>query len=113
MQQVVDLQNDEDLQALDVALLSISPDTVEAWQDDGETYGVTGTTLSDADNKVWLQYGTPDWMMATNEPGHTFVLVDETGHVAWLRDYGAEEHGGLMYVEPSEVVDQVKDALGL
>ena len=112
MKQVVDLQNDGDFRTLDVELLSISPDTAEAWRKDGDTFGVTSTALSDAGNAVWLRYGTPDWLMATNEPGHTFVLVDETGHVVWLRDYGAQEHGGLMYVEPSEIVDQVKDALG-
>ena len=111
MQQVVDLQNDGDFQALGVKLLSISPDPVAAWQKDGDTFGVASTTLSDAGNEVWLRYGTPSWMMATNEPGHTFVLVDETGHVVWLRDYGAQEHGGLMYVQPSEIVNQVKEAL--
>ena len=43
------------------------------------------------------------------EPGHTFVLVDESGVVAWRQDYGAMEYGGFMYVLPHEVLRQVRD----
>jgi hypothetical protein len=37
--------------------------------------------------------------------------VDAQGNVAWVGDYGAPEHGGLMYVEPSEIVAEVSDRL--
>jgi hypothetical protein len=33
------------------------------------------------------RFGTPQGV----EPGHTFVLVDEDGRVAWIGDYGARE----------------------
>jgi peroxiredoxin len=112
MQQVVDLQGDEGFGALGVQLLSISPDAVEAWAADGGALGITLPMLSDPGNRVWFDYGTLDWMMATGEPGHTFVLVDEAGEVAWVRDYGAPENGGLMYVDPAEIVAQVGEALG-
>jgi hypothetical protein len=46
-----------------------------------------------------------------SEPGHSFVLVDESGEVAWLQDYGALENGGVMYVLPHEIVRQVSDHL--
>ena len=49
--------------------------------------------------------------MATNEPGHTFFLVDGDGRIAWLRDYGAAEHGGAMYVPPDEIASQVKETV--
>jgi hypothetical protein len=49
--------------------------------------------------------------MAGVEPGHTFVLVEADGRVAWVRDYGAPENGGLMYVAPKEVFDQVTAAM--
>ena len=39
-----------------------------------------------------------------SEPGHTFILVDKTGRIAWIRDYGSPEHGGLMYVSPAMLV---------
>jgi peroxiredoxin len=111
MQQVVDLQRDKAFEHLGVRLLAISPDPVSAWQQEGGSMGITVPTLSDPGNTVWMKYGTPGWMMATNEPGHTFFLVGPDGKIAWLRDYGAPEHGGAMYVEPDEIVSQVQQAL--
>jgi hypothetical protein len=58
-----------------------------------------------------MKYGIPAWMMATNEPGHTFFLVGSDGKGVWLRDYGAMEHGGVMYVKPADIVTQIKEAL--
>ena len=111
MQQVVDLQKSKVFKRLDVQLLSLSPDPVEAWQDEGGSMGISLPMLSDAGNSVWLRYGTVDWMMASNEPGHTFILVDEVGTVAWVRDYGAPQNGGLMYVAPDELVGQIQEHL--
>lgn len=111
MQQVVDLQNDQDFKAIGVQLLSISPDPIAAWAKEDSDLGITEPTLSDAANKVWVQYGSLAWTMGTGEPGHTFVLVDRSGKVAWVRDYGAPEHGGTMYVKPSEIVRQIGAAL--
>ena len=111
MQQVVDLQKSEAFEKLGVQLLSLSPDPVSAWRQEGGAMGISLPMLSDDGNKVWLRYGTIDWMMASNEPGHTFILVDETGKVAWVRDYGAPEHGGLMYVPPDELAGQIQGHL--
>jgi peroxiredoxin len=107
---VVDLQKDKDFQELDVALLSISPDSLEDWRESGEDMGIRdfGGVLSDAENKVATKYGVMRWAVG-GEPGHTFVLVDESGEVAWLQDYGALENGGVMYVLPREVVRQVRE----
>jgi peroxiredoxin len=112
MQQVVDLQDDKKFRKLGVELLSISPDSTAAWHEEGSELGITLPTLSDEDNRVWLQFGTVDWMMPSGEPGHTFFLVDSDGTIAWVRDYGAPENGGVMYVFPSEIVTQIRDALG-
>jgi peroxiredoxin len=111
MQQVVDLQNDRRFRALGVQLLSISPDSVGAWRREGDKLGITEPMLSDGGNRVWFGYGTSSWMMPTSEPGHTFILVAADGRVAWVHDYGAPEHGGVMYVPPKEVVHQVADHL--
>lgn len=59
--------------------------------------------MSDEGNEVANDYGVMKWAVGS-EPGHTFVLVDESGNVAWLRDYGAPANGGLMYVDPAEIV---------
>lgn len=110
--QVVDLQEDKGFQGLDVELLSISPDSREAWREAGEDMGIRdfGGVLSDAENKVATKYGVMRWAVG-GEPGHTFVLVDESGEVVWLQDYGALENGGIMYVLPHEVVRQVSEHL--
>jgi len=107
MQQVVDLQNDANFQALGVQLLAISPDSANAWRTEGGKLGITEPMLSDAGNRVWFHYGTASWMMPTGEPGHTFVLVGKDGLVVWVRDYGAMEHGGAMYVPVRDLVAQL------
>jgi peroxiredoxin len=112
MQQVVDLQRSKEFEALGVKLVSLSPDPVEAWSSEGQKMGITTPTLSDPANEVWGNYGSVEWTMGTGEPGHTFFLVDAEGRVIWLRDYGAPASGGVMYVEPSEIADQVREALG-
>ena len=111
MQQVVDLQGDQSFEDLGVQLLAISPDPVDAWRDDGGPLGITVPMLSDPGNTVWMKYGTPSWMMATGEPGHTFFLVGSDGEIAWLHDYGAREHGGAMYVPPDEISAQIRQRL--
>jgi peroxiredoxin len=110
--QVVDLQEDKDFQALNVELLSISPDSVEDWREAGRDMGIEDFdgVLSDAENKIATRYSVMQWAVG-GEPGHTFVLVDESGEVSWLQDYGAMENGGIMYVLPHEVVRQVREHL--
>jgi peroxiredoxin len=110
---VVDLQEDERFVSLDVELLSIAPDPVDAWRAEGGAMGIREfeTLLSDEGNRVADRFGVMRWAAATGEPGHTFVLVDEAGQVAWLQDYGAPEHGGIMYVLPREIVRIVDESV--
>ncbi len=111
MQQVVDLQDDPSFKELGVELISIAMDPPEAWQAETQGLGIETPLLSDIGNGVATRFGVMRWKMPSNEPGHTFVLVDEQGQVAWVGDYGAPEHGGLMYVEPSELVAEISDRL--
>ena len=110
MEQVVDLQNDEAFHALGVELLSISPDPLELWDLEADNYDVELPVLSDPNNKVADKYGVMQWAVGA-EPGHTFVLIDEEGKVAWVRDYGAPENGGAMYVDPGELVEELEKRL--
>ena len=113
MQQVVDLQNSKDFQALGVELLSISPDSVQAWAKEASARGVHTPLLSDPSNRVASAYGVMRWGMGGGTmPGHTFVLVDSTGRISWIRDYGAPEHGGLMYVAPKDLAPLVAAHMG-
>jgi len=96
---------------MDVALLSIAFDS-QAEQIAGATQtGITGTPmLIDADHRVSQTYDVLQWAVGTGEPGHTFILVDENGDIAWIRDYGAPPNG-VMYVPSSELVSQMQTAL--
>lgn len=110
MLQVVDLQRSEPFQQLDVQLVSIAPDPPEAWRDAAQKYDVPASAvlLSDVANEVANAYDVMKWAAATGEPGHTFILVNESGEVAWVKDYGALENGGIMYVVPDELVRELK-----
>jgi alkyl hydroperoxide reductase subunit AhpC len=83
---------------------------LSAWRDEARKLHLNLPLLSDSGNRVADRYGVMQWNMG-NEPGHTFVLVDESGIVRWIGDYGAPEHGGLMYVSPNEVLQEVAQRL--
>ena len=112
MKQVVDLQNHRDFRKLGVALLSISPDPPEAWREEAADFGIRTPVLSDDGNRVANTYGVMQWQMPTGEPGHTFVLVGSDGQIRWIRDYGAPENGGVMYVLPEHLLKELKPQLG-
>ena len=54
IEQVVGLQEDEHFRSLNLELLSIAPDTVDAWQEEGGAMGIQEfeTVLSDERNHV-------------------------------------------------------------
>jgi peroxiredoxin len=113
MQQVVDLQNDPEFQSLGVAVLSIAFDSAADQAAGAAEYGITSVPmLVDGDHAVSEAYDVLQWAVGSGEPGHTFILVDADGKIAWVRDYGAPDNGGLMYVPVSDLADQVADSLG-
>jgi peroxiredoxin len=111
MQQIVDLQNYSEFQDLDVAFLSIAFDSSEVLAEGAKEYGIQVPLLTDTDRYVSASYGVLQWAVASGEPGHTFVLVDKEGTIAWIRDYGAPENGGVMYVPVDELTQQVRTQL--
>jgi peroxiredoxin len=111
MQQVVDLHSDRAFRALGVELLSLSPDSLNAWRDGANEFGIKSPVLSDEGNRVAEAYGVMQWAMPSGEPGHTFVLVDELGTIRWVRDYGAPQNGGFMYLPPEQIVPELERRL--
>jgi alkyl hydroperoxide reductase subunit AhpC len=113
MQQIVDLEDDPEYAQLGVPLVSIAFDSPDVMAASGAEFGVAATPmLTDSDESVSEAYDVLQWAVATGEPGHTFILVDEDGKIAWIRDYGAPENGGVMYVNPPDIARQVAAGLG-
>lgn len=92
-------------------ILSIALDPADQQAASRAEYGIQSPMLIDADAAVSTQYDVMQWASGTGEPGHTFVLVDGFGHLAWLRDYGAAQNGGTMYVPTDELVAAVDQSL--
>lgn len=107
MQQAVDLEGSPEFQSLDVILLSISTDSVAQLAKAVKDFRVHSPHLSDEGGKVSKRYGVLKWAMPSGEPGHTFILVGKDGRVKWIRDYGAPESGGLMYVPVEELLREL------
>ena len=94
-----------------MAILSIAFDSAEQQAAVKQEYGIAAPMLVDADKQVSTRYDVLQWAVATGEPGHTFVLVDGEGRIAWMRDYGAPENGGTMYVPVNDLTQQIAAAL--
>ena len=96
---------------MDVAILSIAFDPQDAQAASRVEYGITVPMLVDNDHSVSETYDVLQWAVGTGEPGHTFILVDATGDLVWIQDYGAPENGGQMYVPVDELTMKIKQSL--
>lgn len=114
MEQIVDLQNSPDFQSLNVQLISIARDSIAEMVPEVQNLGITSVpVLSDPDLSVSESYDVLQWAIGNGEPSHTFILVDEEGSIAWIKDYGAPDNPDrTMYVEVEELVRFIKDNLG-
>ncbi len=114
MQQIVDLQNSSEYQSLGVQVISIARDSVEEMVPEALDLGITAVpVLSDPDLQVSAQYDVLQWAIDNGEPSHTFILVDASGEIVWVKDFGAPDNPNrTMYVEISELTSYTKDALG-
>lgn len=88
---------------MNIQLVNLATDSLSRLAKDADRLSITSPFLMDENGLVTAAYGVDKWAMASGEPGHTFVLVDERGLVQWVKDYGAPENGGLMYVEVEEL----------
>ena len=109
----MDLQNDPEFQALDVAFVSIAFDSVQEQAAAITEYDISGVPmLVDADQRVSEAYDVLQWAVGTGEPSHTFILVDGDGEIAWIRDYGSPDlPNSVMYVPPLDLVEQIEASL--
>ena len=114
MQQIVDLQNNPEFQALNVQVISIARDSISEMAPEANALGITDIPiLSDPDLAVSEEYDVLQWAIENGEPSHTFILVNDQGKISWIKDYGAPDNPNrTMYVEVDELVQFVKTNLG-
>src|SRR5688500_3270402 len=108
MQQRVDLHSDKGFQQLSIELLRISQGSADACRAGTRELRITSPARSDAGHRVAHASVVMQWGMPTNEPRHTFDLVGQDGRISWIRDYGAPQNGGLMYVNPKDLVTELR-----
>lgn len=107
------MQNDPEFQALDVQLLSIAFDPASDQTPAMLELGISEPMLIDEDHSVSEMYDVLQWAVGTGEPGHTFILVDGDGTIAWIQDYGAPSNpNATMYVPVLDLNAQMAAALG-
>ena len=93
---------------MDIAILSIAFDPQAEQAASKQEYGITAPMLVDSNRLVSETYDVLQWAVGTGEPGHTFILVDNRGDLAWIQDYGAPENGGQMYVPVDELTMKIQ-----
>jgi peroxiredoxin len=112
LQQIVDLQNDPAFQALDIGFVSFAFDSSSEQLAAVGEYGIRDVPMAiDSEANVSSAYDVLQWAVATGEPGHTFILVDQDGIIVWIQDYGSPENRGVMYVEPGELIAEIRSHL--
>ena len=113
MQQIVDLQNSSEFQALNVQVISIARDSISEMAPEARALGIIDVpVLSDPDLQVSADYDVLQWAIDNGEPSHTFVLVDSDGQIVWVKDYGAPDNPDrTMYVEIDELIGFVQNNL--
>ena len=109
----MDLHNDPAFQALNVGFVSIAFDDTQEQLGAVDDFGITGVPmLIDSDHSVSEAYQVLQWVVRTGEPGHTFILVDAEGKIAWIRDYGSPSlPDATMYVPTVDLVAQIEASL--
>lgn len=100
------------MQELGVGIVSIALDSAAEQAAVKEQYGITVPMAIDADRSVSQAYDVLKWAVGSGEPGHTFILVNQDGTIAWIRDYGSPQlENPTMYVPPAELTAQIRDSL--
>ena len=107
MDQIVDLDDDwERFDALNVELVSIMVDPPDVLAAELGGRAIKSLVATDEDMQVSNMYRALEASMHPGmKPGHTFVLVDQTGEMVWRWDWPG--HGTPMYVDVDEVYEAV------
>lgn len=106
-----------DFDKLNVQLLYVAFDPPNDLHAAMEKYNIKAPLLSYNTASTERDYNLTQYSMAMERrAGHTFVLVGTDGKIIWRKDYwpgyGMMVPGGLMFVKGSDILSEVKQALG-
>lgn len=91
-------------------VVTITTDPLDALRQKSADEGLKFPTLSDPDLKISKAYSANQYgMMGTSRDGHSFVLVDERGTIAWRADYGGAPDY-TMYVPVNDLLADLQAA---
>lgn len=117
-EQIEDIQKEYDkFKSLDIELVTVTVDPLNALTKETEERGITLPVLEDGDLSVSKAYDVLDYSMHPgSRPGHSFVLVGKDGDIVWKKDYypaGVNvggmnmNSGGKMYVPVDELLREI------
>lgn len=112
LNQMIQLDHDaSEFQSISVQIVQITGDSLSDMTTWAQQNSISNTIiLADPTLGVCNAYettGSAVSMMPGTAPGHTFILVNETGKVVWRDDYGPS----VMSVPDSEILANVQSAL--
>lgn len=119
MQQMPEVEKYRDeLLGMKVLPLYVAMDKIDAMQPAAAKYNLTTPVLSYNDAKTEQDYNLLPYSMGMGRrAGHTFILVDMDGKIIWRKDYwpkvGHMVEGGRMFVPGTEIMQEVKTAMGI
>ena len=106
----MDLEKNEQFNAFDVELISVMVDPAYKLSPEVETRGITTTVASDTTLRASKDYGALGKSMHPGiKPGHSFILVDQTGKITWRWDW--TEDKGEMYLAVETLNAEMAQAL--
>lgn len=130
-EQIPELErNLQELDTMNVSLVTITVDPVDQIRKRAEPYGIKTPILSADATEIDKQYDVARYSMAMKvtggmamnpseggiRPGHTFVLVDTNGAITWRKDYYdgfgmGNVPNGKMFVKAQEIIDEIKPVM--
>ena len=94
-------QNASKLSADGLTVLPIVVNPADQVRSELNRFGLTTPFLIDADETVSDAYGVLGTGMHENLPGHSFILVDGSGKIAWRGDYPS------MFVKTEQLLSDI------
>ena len=97
-------RNSAELSGAGLTVLPIVVNPMDDVRSELERFGLTTPYLIDPDESVSGDYGVLGTGMHENLPGHSFILIDGSGTIAWRGDYPS------MFVKTDQLLSDIGSA---